>query len=282
MSSTGQAVGMVVGGAIGFFAGGNVMLGASIGGAIGGYIDPPKGADIVGPRLSDRRVQVASYGYQLPRLYGTMEVAGCVFWVENDELNEHENKKKQGGKGGSRATNTTYTYSVTFGVALAQCATRAKAGVRRIKIAGQLVYDAGSGDLDSIIASNIQQGGAWKFYDGRDDQAPDPRMQADKGINNVSGHPGLCWLAIYDLDLTEKYSNSLAAAQVQVEIVCESSGIAVTPLVQVNADSSGSERRLESVIFIDGQGRIFGLYSRRVPRKRHRNRILARVFWRKQ
>lgn len=249
--SVGQAVGGIVGGAIGAFFG-NPIIGAQIGITAGGLIDPPKGANTVGPRLTDRKVQVASYGYQLPRLYGTMEVAGCVFWVEGDALVEHENKKKQGGKGGSRATSTTYTYSATFGVALAQCAVRAKAGVRRIKIAGQLVYDAGSTDIDSIIASNLQQGGMFKFYDGRDDQEPDPRMQADKGINNVSGHPGLCWLAIYDLDLTEKYSNSLAAAQVQVEIVCEDSGLAVTPLFQVNADSSAAVRNLNNVILAPG------------------------------
>lgn len=251
MSSAGQAIGYVVGAIAGYFTGGAsyVLLGAAIGGAIGSALDPPKGPNIVGPRLSDRRVQVASYGYQLPRLYGTMEGAGCVFWVEGDSLAEHEHKKRQGGKGGSKSTSTTYTYSATFGVALAQCAVRAKAGVRRIKIAGQLVYDANSTDVDSIIASNLQHGGTFKFYDGRDDQEPDPRMQADKGINNVSGHPGLCWLAIYDLDLTEKYGNTLAAAQVQVEIVCEDSGSAVTQVVQVNADTSTSARHLGSVTF---------------------------------
>lgn len=252
--SVGQAVGGIVGGAIGAFFG-NPIMGAQIGIMAGGYIDPPKGPNIVGPRLTDRKVQVASYGYQLPRLYGTMEVSGCVFCVEGDALVEHENKKKQGGKGGSRATNTTYTYSATFGVALAQCSVRAKAGVRRIKIAGQLVYDAGSTDIDSIIASNLQQGGMFRFYDGRDDQEPDPRMQADKGINNVSGHPGLCWLAIYDLDLTEKYGNSLAAAQVQVEIVCEDSGLAVTPLLQINGGSSTYLLELNNVAFLQNRAK---------------------------
>lgn len=62
MSSVGQVVGGVVGGIIGFFAGGNVMLGASIGMAIGGYIDPPKGPKIEGPRLNDLAVQSATYG----------------------------------------------------------------------------------------------------------------------------------------------------------------------------------------------------------------------------
>ena len=102
MSSAGQAIGYVVGAIAGYFTGGAsyVLLGAAIGGAIGSALDPPKGPNIVGPRLSDRRVQVASYGYQLPRLYGTMEGAGCVFWVEGDSLAEHEHKKRQGGKGG--------------------------------------------------------------------------------------------------------------------------------------------------------------------------------------
>ena len=146
MSSVGQAVGGVIGGVVGFFAGGNVMLGASIGMAIGGAIDPPKGPHSVGPRLNDRRVQVSSYGHELPRLYGTIKTAGCVIWLENDEYTEPEGNSSQGGKGGPTTTSQTWTYSATFAVAFAVCHTQQVAGLRRMWIAAQLVHDSASGN----------------------------------------------------------------------------------------------------------------------------------------
>lgn len=224
MSSVGQAVGMVIGGTIGFFAGGNVMLGASIGGAIGGYIDPPKGQNSVGPRLEDLTVQTSTYGAILPRIKGTVAVTGNVFWLEGDRIKEHVKTKKVGGKGGPTSKQTTYSYSATFAVSLAHCVTGPVAGIRRLWLANTLVYDAGSTDLQSIIASNLQEGVVFKVYDGRDDQEPDPRMQADKGAANVSGYPGRASIFFYDLDLTEHYSNTLMAVQAKVELVCGNPG----------------------------------------------------------
>lgn len=249
MSTTGQVIGTVVGAVVGFWTGGlsYVALGAAIGGAIGGYIDPPKGPHTIGPRLEDRKVQGYTYGFKLPRFYGTMETAGCVIWVEGDQYVEHKNTKKTGGKGGgSKSTSTTYTYSVTFAVALAQCTERAIIGVRKIRIGTTIFYDAGSNDLDSIIASNLTQALSWKFYDGRDDQEPDPRMQADRGVGNVSGRPGLCYLVIYDLDLTEKFSNTLAAAQVKVELVAEigAASLSADALMTMDATVNSYDRRV--------------------------------------
>ena len=34
-----------------------------------------------GPRLGDLSVQTSSYGTQIPRIYGTMRVAGSVIWA---------------------------------------------------------------------------------------------------------------------------------------------------------------------------------------------------------
>ena len=248
MSSTGQIIGGVIGGVVGAFAGGNVMLGASIGMAIGGAIDPPKGPHSVGPRLEDRRVQVSSYGHELPRLYGTIKTAGCIIWLENDELAEHEVNESQGGKGAPTTTSQTWTYSATFAVALATCPSQQVAGLRRMWIAGQLVYDAASGDPASMLAS-LGEGPVFTFYNGSDDQLPDPRWQADKGINAVSGMPGVCYIVFHDLDLTEKYSNSLMMAQVEVEIVAEP--VTITPTTAIVAYTSivSNSNELANVCF---------------------------------
>lgn len=221
MSSVGQVAGYAIGGAVGFFAGGNVMLGAQIGGMIGGYIDPPKGQNTVGPQLSERTVQTSTYGADIPTFDGTGGMSGNVFWLEGDEIKEHKKTKKVGGKGGATSKQTTFSYSATFAVGFARRTSAPIAGIRRLWLGNQLVYDAGSGDLQSVIASNLQAGVLFKVYDGRDDQQPDPRMQADKGAANVSGYPGLFYIVFYDLDLTEKYNNTLLSTQVKVEAVSD-------------------------------------------------------------
>lgn len=221
MSSTGQAVGAVVGGVIGFMVGGpaGAVYGAQLGMMAGGAIDPPKGPNIRGPRLNDLTQQASSYGQPIPRVYGTIATMGNVFWLEGNALKETANKKKSGGKGGGGgATTTTYTYSATFAVGLCR---GEMAGVRRIWIGGQLWYDAGADDLESIIASN-EKAQYFRFYPGSDTQSPDPRMQADVGVGNCPAFVGLCYVVFYDLPL-EQYGNSIAAAQVKVEVVSTAS-----------------------------------------------------------
>ena len=117
MSSPGQALGYIAGGAIGLFFG-NPMLGLAIGGAIGGMIDPPKGPNITGPRLDDLSVQTSTYGASLGRAYGTVSVVGNIFWLEGDQLKETTTTEEQGGKGGPSQTSPTYSYSAAFGVGL--------------------------------------------------------------------------------------------------------------------------------------------------------------------
>lgn len=215
--SVGQIVGTVVGAAIGFFAGGNVALGASIGGMVGGLIDPPKGPTVVGPRLDDLSFQTSTLGAPLGRAYGTVPILGNVVWLEGDKYREVITSEEQGGKGGSSATYETAHYYATFAVSLLRIpdATR-RVALRKLWIGSNLVYDAGSDNIESVIASNSQSS-LFTFYSGSDDQQPNPRWQADKGINAVSGFPGRCYIVIYDLDL-EPYSRSLAMAQVKVEL----------------------------------------------------------------
>lgn len=109
--STGQIIGGVVGAAAGFFLPGvGFAIGAQVGLMIGGYLDPPKGPTVTGPRLSDLTVQTSTYGAVIPRLYGTIAVTGNIFWLEGNKLKETVHKTKSGGKGGgSKTTTQTYT-----------------------------------------------------------------------------------------------------------------------------------------------------------------------------
>lgn len=215
--STGQIVGTITGAAVGFAVGGptGAVYGAQIGYAAGTALDPPKGPTVEGPRLNDLTVQTSTYGQFIPRTYGTIGLSGNVFWLENNQIKEVVKKKKSGGKGGgSSSTVKTYTYYATFAVGLCEGPI---AGVRRIWVGPDLVYDAGSDDLETIISSN-QASAKFTIYNGTDTQQPDPRMQAEMGVANCPAYRGLAYIVVKDLLLTN-YGNSVAGAQVKVETV---------------------------------------------------------------
>jgi len=288
MSSAGQVAGYVIGGVVGAaFPAVGWVIGAQIGGMIGGYIDPPKGANSVGPRLEDLTVQTSTYGAVLPRIKGTVAVTGNVFWLEGDQIKEHAKTEKVGGKGGPTSKQTTFSYTATFAVGLSQQVAAPIAGIRRLWLANTLVYDAGSGDINSIIASNLQAGVVFRVYDGRDDQEPDPRMQADKGVANVSGYPGRAYIVFYDLDLTERYNNSLMMVQAKVELVCAgSSGISHyslssfngTPDLQVvSAVVDMQKTRFAVARYQNWDGALFGVDFYETRYGEFENRLVASV-----
>ena len=154
MSSAGQIIGGVVGALAGFMIAGaaGALKGASIGMSIGGVLDPPKLPTTMGPRLTDTTMQTSTYGATIPRVYGTVPVVGNIFWLENNALKEVSKKTKVSGKGGSKQTVVTFSYYATFAVGLCQGPIF---GVRRIWAGAKLIYDSGSSDLSTIMASNI-------------------------------------------------------------------------------------------------------------------------------
>jgi hypothetical protein len=223
MSSTGQALGAITGAVIGFFAtGGNplgALYGAQVGMGVGGLIDPPKGPTIHGPRLSDLTVQTSTYGAHIPRVYGEVASGGNVFWLEGNKLKEVVKKKKSGGKGGGGGSSTsTYSYYATFAVGICKGPI---GGIRRIWIGSKLVYDAAA-PADSVAQLTSKGATAAAvnpahIYLGTDDQQPDPRMQADRGVANTPAYRGLAYIVFYDYPLAD-HGNSLLGAQVKVEV----------------------------------------------------------------
>lgn len=211
LGTIGAVVGAIYGGPVG------AAQGYAIGSSIGNAIDPPKGPTIQGPRLADKSIQVSTYGAMLPRFYGTIGVSGNITWLENNQLKETVRKKKSGGKGGgSTATTKIYTYSATFILSLG---IGPIAGVRRIWCGDKLIYNAGSDDLETIIASN-QAASGFRIYLGTDDQLPDSRYEADVGVGNATAFRGEAYIAFYDFQLAD-FANSLQAAQFKVEVVAQ-------------------------------------------------------------
>lgn len=218
MSSVGQALGGVVGAVAGFIIGGptGALYGAQLGIGVGGLLDPPKGPNLQGPRLSDLSQQVSTYGAPIPRVYGTAALYGNIIWLQGDRLTEVATETESGGgKGGpASSTYTTYSYFATFAVTLCHGPI---AGVRRIWVGADLIYDAGSDDVEAILVSN-ESAELFTLYLGTDTQLPDPLIQADKGVNDTPAYRGIAYL-VFDTYPLAKHGNSLLGAQVKVEVV---------------------------------------------------------------
>ncbi|HEX8064471.1 MAG TPA: hypothetical protein VF535_14815, partial [Allosphingosinicella sp.] len=144
LTTVGSAIGGPIGGAIG----------AIVGQQIDGRLFAPKARQ--GPRLGELAVQTSSYGSQIPKLFGTMRVAGTVIWAT--DLRE-ERSKSGGGKGQPKTVN--YSYSANFAVALSG---RPILAVRRIWADGKLLRGA-AGDFKTATAYRLHTGGENQIVD---------------------------------------------------------------------------------------------------------------------
>ena len=187
------AVGTAIGGPVG----------AAIGGLIGNMVDHavlfrPKGRE--GTRLSDLQVQTSSYGTQIPKLFGTMRVAGTVIWAT--DLKE-SSSRSGGGKG--RASVTSYSYSASFAVALSA---RPVGRIGRIWADGNLLRGE-AGDFKTELS-------AFRLYDGTEEQAVDPLIASAQGVERTPAHRGIAYALFEDLALAD-YGNRIPSLTFEVE-----------------------------------------------------------------
>lgn len=179
------------------------VLGGPIGAAIGNVIDNQvlfKPKEREGARLSDLQLQTSSYGSQLPKLFGTMRVAGTVIWAT--DLKEAKSKSG-GGKG--RPSVTNYAYSASFAVALLARTIRS---IRRVWADGNLLRGA-AGDFKTEVS-------AFRIYIGGEDQAVDPLIAAAEGAGLTPAHRGIAYVVFEDLALAD-YGNRIPSLTFEVE-----------------------------------------------------------------
>ncbi|MGZ8298528.1 MAG: GTA baseplate fiber-binding domain-containing protein [Allosphingosinicella sp.] len=187
LTAAGTAIGGPVGGAIG----------AMIGQQIDGRLFAPKPRQ--GPRLGELAVQTSSYGSQIPKLFGTMRVAGTVIWAT--DLKE-ERSKSGGGKGQPKTVN--YSYSANFAVALSG---RPILAVRRIWADGKLLRGA-AGDFKTATGYRLHLGG--------EEQAVDPLIAAVEGAGQAPAYRGVAYAVFEDFQLAD-YGNRIPSLTFEVE-----------------------------------------------------------------
>lgn len=234
MSSVGQIVGGIVGAVIGFFAGGNVIMGAQIGMTVGGIIDPPDGPELEGPRLQDKQIIVSTYGNAIPLIYGPANrCSGNVIWSTG--LVETSEEEESGGKGGGGgATTTTYSYRMSFALAIGA---GPMVGVNRIWANSKLIYDATGKTIPAVDPVNgqvvTQIMGTHSvmeeihFWPGSTVQVADPWIQSFQPA--TPAYRNICYIVFKDLQLAD-FGNRLPNIEVEI------AGSAVTNVAAVVHD----------------------------------------------
>jgi hypothetical protein len=177
-------------------------IGGTIGSIVGQYIDQtiifaPKARQ--GPRLGDLSVQTSSYGTAIPKLFGTMRVAGTVIWA-TDLIETRATSSN--GKG--RPKTIDYSYSASFAVALSARPIR---GVGRIWADGKLLRGA-AGDFKSACT--------YRLYPGDEDQPVDPLIAAAEGAGSAPAFRGIAYALFENLRL-EDFGNRIPSLTFEVE-----------------------------------------------------------------
>jgi hypothetical protein len=185
------AVGALVGGPIG------AAIGAVVGQQVDAAVFAPKPRQ--GPRLGDLAIQTSSYGSAIPKIFGTMRIAGTVIWAT--DLRE-ERRRSGGGKG--RAATETYSYSASFAVALSG---------RPIRTVGRIWAD---GKLLRGEAGDFKSRTHFRLYVGDETQPVDPLIAALEGAAGTPAYRGIAYAVFEDLDLSD-YGNRIPSLTFEVE-----------------------------------------------------------------
>lgn len=202
---------------VGSFLGG--PIGAAIGGFIGSRIDNSLLAPTrSGPRLSDLSVQTSTYGSALPKLFGTLRVAGTVIWATDlQEDVHHSGSAKNGTK------TTSYSYSANFAVALSA---RAIAGVGRIWADGNLLRGS-AGDWKSETG--------FRLYPGDEDQPIDPLIASAEGAASTPAHRGIAYAVFEGMQLAN-YGNRIPS--LTFEVIADDTAVPIVAIAEVLSEGA--------------------------------------------
>lgn len=234
----------VVGGTVGFVLGGpsGAILGANLGGmAAGAFFPKTQRVQLPtqeGPRLGDLRAQTSTYGNMIPKVYGTMRLAGNVIWSTDIKEVKTEKTSTQtssgGGKGGgggkTTTSQTTVTYEYFITLAIAICEGPIDEVIR--------VW-ADSKVLTEDVLSSAQ--GKYNVHLGDEDQTVDDIMAKYLTAGTIPAYRGMAYVVVEDFPLAE-YGNRIPNFTFEVR-----RSVKFTPSV---------EDKIKDIVIIPGAGEM--------------------------
>jgi hypothetical protein len=174
------------------------VVGGMIDGAIfGGSSSSQK---VAGPRLENLDVMTSAEGEGIPWISGRARIGGTVIWATRiRETVDTESEKHKTGKSSSKTIETTsYTYSVSFALALAD--TR-----------GAPVRHFGRVWANNVLLDTTEL--EVRFYRGTEWQAADPLIAATEG--EAPAYRGIAYVVFEDLPLAD-FGNRIPQIAVEV------------------------------------------------------------------
>lgn len=220
------------------------IVGGIIGGVIDGWLFSPA-QDQEGPRLDSLKVQNASYGTAIPRVFGSMRVSGNMIWSTDLE----EIKKTESAKGGPEVT--TYTYYANFAVAVCEGPIT---NIKRIWADTKVIYEDGAQDVADSI----------RIYTGDEEQLPDSLIQSFEGIDNTPGYRGVAYV-VFERMALQDFGNRIP--NLTFEVVAAGSVAAVSQLDEFNTSVSPTHHKYIAAssnrgpFFVNGDAFIVGNYE---------------------
>jgi hypothetical protein len=194
----------VVGGAVGFVLGGpaGAMIGANLGSmAAGAFFSKSQRVKLPtqeGPRIAELRAQVSTYGNVIPRVYGTMRLAGNVIWstdikeVRSEHTTHHSTGGgKGGGGGGGSVSQTTVSYSYYITLAIAICEGPVDEIIR--------VWADSMVLTQNVLAANQ---GRYNVHLGHENQPPDDIIAKYRQAGTFPAYRGIAYVVIEDFSLS--------------------------------------------------------------------------------
>ncbi|MFY9589535.1 hypothetical protein [Rickettsia endosymbiont of Halotydeus destructor] len=248
----------VVGGAFGLMLGGSggAIKGAVLGAAIGNLFGKKKKTNDnfssnirEGARLNDLKVQISSYGEVIPKVYGTIRLAGNIIWATDIKEFETKGFEEYGEDDFRRVIN--YNYSASLAIAICEGEIEE---IIRIWADGTLLTEG------TLRASQ----GKFNIHLGTEEQLPDDIIAKYKTPGTYPAYRGLCYIVFEDLPLAQ-FGNCIPNFTFEVRKKTQ-----IKPSV---------EDKIKEIVLIPGAGEF--VYSNTVHYKQYRTKVGRKTvdFW---
>lgn len=156
-----------------------------------------------GPRLSDLSAPKSNYGVRIPKVWGTVRLAGNLIWA--NPIREKKTKQR-GGKGGPKVQQTNYSYYGSFAMLLCEGPILA---VTRIWLNSKLAYSINADISAKTFERSIKfRDNYLRFYLGTATQSPDPLIQASMGVEHTPAYRHRAYIVFEELPLAD-YGNRI-------------------------------------------------------------------------
>ena len=204
---------------------------ASIGYSIYSALNQPSQRS-EGPRLGDLKVQSSARGVPIPKVWGSMRIAGNLIDGKKYEQRIEESVGGKGFMGGGGGTQVTYAYFADFAVSLCEGPIT---GVRRIWMNNKLWYTAEDDASDTELEASADHERYGKLYLGTTSQLPDPTLEAIHGAGNVPPYRRTAYIVFTRLPLLN-FGNAIPNVSVEV---CNTPRTFTVPTIHPGAEDGG-------------------------------------------